>query len=60
MAHRRGNNAIIVVMLLFCMLVFHFEITHATTYDVGGAAGWNINVSNWTSGKTFKSGDILG
>ncbi|CAL0314320.1 unnamed protein product [Lupinus luteus] len=59
MAQGRGNNAIIAVMLLCCMVVFYFEISHATTFQVGDARGWDYGVSNWPSGKTFKAGDIL-
>ncbi|CAL0314324.1 unnamed protein product [Lupinus luteus] len=59
MVQGRGNSAIIALMLLFCMLVFHFETTHATKFQVGDARGWDFGVSNWPSGKTFKAGDIL-
>ncbi|KAE9596757.1 hypothetical protein Lal_00007525 [Lupinus albus] len=59
MAQGRSNSAVIALMLLLCMLVFHSEIVHATTFQVGDAGGWTFEVSNWPSGKTFKAGDIL-
>ncbi|KAE9596754.1 hypothetical protein Lal_00007252 [Lupinus albus] len=59
MAQGRGNSAVIALMLLLCMLVFHSDIAHATTFQVGDARGWDYGVSNWPSGKTFKAGDIL-
>ncbi|KAE9588598.1 hypothetical protein Lal_00003195 [Lupinus albus] len=58
MGQGRGNSAIIAIMLLFCMLVFHFQIAHAyTTHIVGDAAGWTFNVNNWPNGKRFVGGD---
>ncbi|KAE9596755.1 putative cupredoxin [Lupinus albus] len=60
MTLQRGNSAIIAPLLIFFMFVFHSEIAHAKIYQVGDASGWNLHVSNWTSGKTLKAGDILG
>ncbi|KAE9596393.1 hypothetical protein Lal_00048820 [Lupinus albus] len=57
MGEGRSNNAMIAIMLLFCMFVFHSEITHAEIYTVGGAAGWSPYVRNWPIDKYFKNGD---
>ncbi|OIV92787.1 hypothetical protein TanjilG_00921 [Lupinus angustifolius] len=59
MAQGRGNSAMIALMLLFCTLMFHSDIAHATNFKVGDSGGWTFNVVNWPSGKTFKAGDIL-
>ncbi|KAE9587543.1 hypothetical protein Lal_00032040 [Lupinus albus] len=57
MGETRGNSAMIAIMLLFCMFVFHSEIADAETYIVGDAAGWSLHVSTWSNDKHFKDGD---
>ncbi|KAK7246967.1 hypothetical protein RIF29_41840 [Crotalaria pallida] len=59
MAQGRGNCAIVALMLLFCMLAFQSEISHAASYAVGDAGGWTFNVINWPNGKIFKAGDTI-
>ncbi|XP_027339407.1 basic blue protein-like [Abrus precatorius] len=56
MVQGRGSSA---TMLLFCALVLCSVMAHATTFQVGDAAGWTFNTVNWPDGKTFKPGDTL-
>ncbi|TKY50414.1 Basic blue protein [Spatholobus suberectus] len=56
MAKGRGTSATI---LLFCMMVFYFEMVHAHTYVVGDEDGWTLDVGDWPDGKSFKVGDVL-
>ncbi|XVF24746.1 hypothetical protein REPUB_Repub13aG0153500 [Reevesia pubescens] len=57
MAQERGS-AIIAMTLILCFLL-HSHTTYAATFKVGDASGWSFGVSNWTTGKSFKAGDIL-
>lgn len=41
-------------------LLLNLETTRAATFTVGDDSGWNFSVGNWTNGKNFKAGDILG
>ncbi|CAI0375712.1 unnamed protein product [Linum tenue] len=59
----RGSAAAMAATLCLFMLLaaLHFEVASAaaTTYTVGGSAGWTFNVSAWPTGKRFKAGDVL-
>ncbi|RVW81068.1 Basic blue protein [Vitis vinifera] len=57
MGEGRGS-AIVATVLLFCLLL-HCDTAHATTYAVGGAKGWTLDVVGWPYGKRFMAGDIL-
>jgi len=56
----RVNSTSIILMSLLCILVFHSNMSFADEYIVGDGKGWSFGVQNWTWGKTFKEGDILG
>ncbi|RHN73709.1 putative cupredoxin [Medicago truncatula] len=56
----RVSNTSIILMSLLCILVFHSNMSFAAEYIVGDGKGWSFHVQNWTLGKTFKEGDILG
>lgn len=56
----RCSAVVLATALLVSLLVLHLEPVHADTYTVGDSSGWGFNTGNWTKGKKFKAGDILG
>jgi hypothetical protein len=55
-----GRCSASIILMLLCLSVFHSMMIRADTYIVGDNKGWSFGVQNWTAGKTFKAGDILG
>ncbi|XP_043703789.1 basic blue protein-like [Telopea speciosissima] len=62
MAPQGRDNAkqvtVTTIALLLCIFI-PFKIAYAATYIVGDSLGWNFNVRDWPSEKTFTVGDTL-
>ncbi|XP_042516135.1 basic blue protein-like [Macadamia integrifolia] len=53
------NQAAVTTMaFLFCIHI-SINIACAANYTVGDSSGWDFNVRDWPTGKTFTAGDIL-
>ncbi|XP_042501939.1 basic blue protein-like [Macadamia integrifolia] len=53
-----NQTVVTTIAFLFCILI-SINIACATTYTVGDSSGWNFNVRDWPTGKTFTAGDTL-
>ena len=53
-------SATMAMATLLLLLGLQFEIGFAANYTVGDNGGWSFGVGDWTKGKSFKIGDILG
>lgn len=59
-----ADNPYYSMIVLYLLLTTSFNIldVRATSFVVGDGDGWNLftNFTNWTEGKLFHVGDILG
>lgn len=59
----QGNGSAKLSLFLGVGILCLLTLTNPTLgaiYTVGGAGGWAFNVNNWSTGKPFKAGDMLG
>lgn len=56
------NKFLVIGIALLVCSVLQCEEVHGKEYIVGDEKGWRVdpNLSHWTDGKKFKTGDVLG
>ena len=48
-----------VTLMCFSLLLLQFGVSQSAEFTVGDGDGWNYDVTDWPTGKSFKEGDVL-